>query len=221
MFLWESGGKSRVVGLAQVVSVSGFHRNEWRFHVRYVTAHLECMPTIDELRRLPALKTATFLKPAIYRTVYPLTLSQAKALYHAVTFRNPMAGVWRTLPSAASIPDVDRGAIEANRQLITHLRIERAPGLSKKKKSQFRREHEGRLFCESCGGDFLQYGLYSNAVFEVHHRRPLGKAKPGMTTKMSDLAVLCSNCHRAIHRYVPVPGVRKLRADIRPKVTAL
>jgi hypothetical protein len=50
--------------------------------------------------------------------------------------------------------------------------------------------------CDSCGCGPGVYGKHM--VWEVHHKKPiaLGKRK----TSKKDLALLCPNCHRAIHR---------------------
>jgi predicted HNH restriction endonuclease len=57
-----------------------------------------------------------------------------------------------------------------------------------------------RLTCEACSFDFgLQYGVLSEGLIEVHHKKPVHTLKPGDKTKLSDLALLCANCHRVVH----------------------
>lgn len=58
----------------------------------------------------------------------------------------------------------------------------------------------GTLSCEACTFEFERtYGLRGRGYIEVHHRVPLFVA--GLTdTTLDDLALLCSNCHRMIHR---------------------
>ena len=36
-------------------------------------------------------------------------------------------------------------------------------------------------------------------VIDVHHTKPLHTLQPGDKTKLSDLALLCANCHRVVH----------------------
>ncbi|HEX7304188.1 HNH endonuclease, partial [Lentzea sp.] len=56
------------------------------------------------------------------------------------------------------------------------------------------------LACEVCGFDFESfYGERGKGFAEVHHAVPLHVTGP-TTTKLDDLVVLCSNCHRMIHR---------------------
>lgn len=56
------------------------------------------------------------------------------------------------------------------------------------------------IACEVCGFDFSKrYPKRGNGYIEVHHRRPLHTTGI-VTTRLSDLALLCANCHRMIHR---------------------
>ncbi len=60
----------------------------------------------------------------------------------------------------------------------------------------------GTLKCEvaGCGFDFEQtYGRLGAGFVEVHHRRGLARSGP-TKTKLADLAIVCANCHRMIHR---------------------
>ena len=57
--------------------------------------------------------------------------------------------------------------------------------------------------CQVCGFDFERtYGAWGREFAEVHHVQELGAAPPeGVEVDPStDLAVVCSNCHRMIHR---------------------
>jgi hypothetical protein len=62
-------------------------------------------------------------------------------------------------------------------------------------------EHHG-LTCKVCGFNFENcYGERGSDYIEVHHLRPVSTL--GKETKVdpkSDMTVLCSNCHRTIHR---------------------
>lgn len=50
-----------------------------------------------------------------------------------------------------------------------------------------------------------EYDLASGAVIECHHRLPL--ANRLRTTKLSDLALVCPTCHRALHSRSRGPSV--------------
>ena len=62
----------------------------------------------------------------------------------------------------------------------------------------------GEVICEvqGCGFNFREvYGDIGADFAEVHHLIPLKDyPKTGAETKLDDLAVVCSNCHRMIHR---------------------
>ena len=44
------------------------------------------------------------------------------------------------------------------------------------------------------------YGDHGFGYIEAHHKVPLYEINAKVETKLSDLAFLCSNCHRMIHR---------------------
>lgn len=61
----------------------------------------------------------------------------------------------------------------------------------------------GRLICEvpNCNFDFEKvYGAIGAGYAQVHHKVPLSEApSEGIKTKLTDLAVVCANCHSMIH----------------------
>jgi predicted HNH restriction endonuclease len=93
-----------------------------------------------------------------------------------------------------------RSATEGKVQLRAHRRRERSRFLVKKKLEEFRRLH-GQLHCEACA--LSEAGPYPSelaaSVFEVHHRSPLSSATTPRRTTLAELAVVCANCHRAVH----------------------
>ena len=57
--------------------------------------------------------------------------------------------------------------------------------------------------CQVCSFDFEEkYGIWGTNFAEVHHIKPLSEFKGNKTetNPKTDLAVLCANCHRMIHR---------------------
>jgi hypothetical protein len=83
----------------------------------------------------------------------------------------------------------------------THRCRERNQKVIKKAKDSFKKKHNGRLFCEVCKIDFsLVYGERGKNFIEGHHKKLVSEMKEGETTKVEDIAMLCSNCHRMIHR---------------------
>ena len=69
-----------------------------------------------------------------------------------------------------------------------------------------------RLLCEGCGFDFeATYGPRGAGFIECHHTLPLSQSEPGRTTKLSELALVCANCHRMIHIRSPWLSMKELR----------
>jgi 5-methylcytosine-specific restriction protein A len=90
-----------------------------------------------------------------------------------------------------------------------HFVRERDSRARKRKIAQSRRAH-GYVRCEACGFDFeTAYGERGRDFIECHHRNPLSVVGPS-TTALRDLALLCSNCHRMIHRFRPWLTVAQL-----------
>ena len=72
-----------------------------------------------------------------------------------------------------------------------------------------------KLRCECCDFDFeLFYGPIGADYCEVHHLIPLYSLTEKTTTGIADLAVVCSNCHRMIHRSKPFLTIDQLRGEI-------
>ncbi len=57
------------------------------------------------------------------------------------------------------------------------------------------------LSCQGCGFNFEDvYGPHGSGFIEVHHAQMLGEGGIRETDPVRDLNVLCSNCHRMVHR---------------------
>lgn len=68
----------------------------------------------------------------------------------------------------------------------------------------FKRNHGGRLYCEVCGFDFYDiYGEIGLDFLEGHHTIPVSELKDEQVTRVEDIAMVCSNCHRMLHRKRP------------------
>ncbi|MGJ0127627.1 hypothetical protein CKF43_12845 [Pantoea graminicola] len=75
--------------------------------------------------------------------------------------------------------------------------IERNSNLAKLKKSRFRAQH-GKVFCEVCNFSFSDVYGDENDYIECHHKNQLANSGETETT-LSDLILLCANCHRIVH----------------------
>lgn len=103
--------------------------------------------------------------------------------------------------SRTRLPDLDAdiAAGEGGLALHAHLRRERDPKLRDRKLKDTKRRGLP-IACEVCDFDFGHvYGFHSLNYIECHHRTPL-HVTGEMQTRLTDLALLCSNCHRMIHR---------------------
>jgi len=93
-----------------------------------------------------------------------------------------------------------------------HRVLERDRSLVQRRKERARRA-DGTLRCEVCGFDFVrQYGALAGGCIECHHRVPLHRLRPGEVTTLSDLALVCANCHAVLHRSdveITVEGLRQ------------
>jgi 5-methylcytosine-specific restriction protein A len=83
------------------------------------------------------------------------------------------------------------------------------------KKNQVK-DKEGKLNCEACVFEFEEfYGDIGSGYIECHHRTPLHTLKVEAKTTLADLALVCSNCHRMLHRSAQFLSVEDLRMRIR------
>ncbi|MFJ8374087.1 HNH endonuclease [Streptomyces sp. NPDC094461] len=77
------------------------------------------------------------------------------------------------------------------------------------------------MACEACGFDFeALYGDRGAGHLECYHAVPLHEAGQGRS-KLSDLALICANCHRMIHRRAPWSAPAELRVTIEQRRTSL
>jgi len=112
--------------------------------------------------------------------------------------------------------DIDNylSGTEGNPRLVTHLKRERNAFLVKAKKEATIKK-TGKLCCEVCNFDFVEvYGELGEDFCEVHHLTPLAQADGVVKTTLDDLAILCSNCHRIIHRTNPMINISALRKTV-------
>lgn len=124
---------------------------------------------------------------------------------------------WEKQVSSGAVDDlagIEAYADEGRAALVTHLRRERDPKLRAEKLREALRRH-GRIACQVCEFDFhATYGDRGRDFIEVHHVVPLHESGE-TTTGLADLALLCSNCHRMIHRRVPWLTPDELRELVR------
>jgi len=90
-----------------------------------------------------------------------------------------------------------------NKKMIVHKKFERDIRFVNK----FKKLYSYINNCEGCNKDYYKiYKFISDKVFyELHHIQPLKNAKQfqeKIILSRKNVALLCPNCHRAIHRYM-------------------
>lgn len=100
--------------------------------------------------------------------------------------------------------EVEESALEGGFKVVFRRHRLREKRLRKQKIREVQRNENGRLRCEvpGCGFDFLAvYGELGRDFAHVHHKNPLSDRTRPELTKLSDLAIVCANCHAMIHRH--------------------
>ncbi|MCU1338243.1 MAG: hypothetical protein JWO19_3824 [Bryobacterales bacterium] len=126
----------------------------------------------------------------------------------------------RALASRAALPEEDdETAFPEGREVwLAHRARERNPAVVKEAKRRFLRKY-GKFICQTCGFDFEDfYGEIGRGFIEAHHTTPVSKLRHGSTTKATDIALVCSNCHRMLHLRRPWITMSHLKTLLKPRV---
>lgn len=151
----------------------------------YMKTKKENAVLLDESKRIP------FFKP--FRSVWFADGEDFEANQQAQKIAENIIRGKRIFCSQknSNIPDIDE-AEEGTSQYRMHLMRERDKKIVVQKKKNAK-----NLSCEICGFSFeKEYGI---PFCEVHHKKPLSKLKKSAKTKITDLVIVCSNCHRILH----------------------
>jgi HNH endonuclease len=109
----------------------------------------------------------------------------------------------------------DEGFPEGKLVLKQHLVRERNREVIKLAKERFIQQH-GKLFCEVCEFDFnAHYGGIGEGYIEGHHTKPISEMAENEETKVEDIALVCANCHRMLHRKRPWLTINELKKLLR------
>jgi 5-methylcytosine-specific restriction protein A len=119
--------------------------------------------------------------------------------YRALTYRG---GIDADVESQTDIADEfvipPQASITETRKYAYHRKVER-----NRTAARFAKKFHGNR-CQACNLDFGErYGDIGKGFIEAHHLRPIAMLEEGVPVKYDvaeDFAVLCSNCHRMIHR---------------------
>jgi predicted HNH restriction endonuclease len=73
-----------------------------------------------------------------------------------------------------------------------------------------------KLCCQVCNFSFTdKYGELGSGFIEAHHLFPISQLIEETETKIDDLALVCSNCHRMLHRRRPWLTLDELKTILR------
>jgi hypothetical protein len=152
------------------------------------------------------------------KKAYQITPAGLKAILHAIEENGELPPVkdkasctnYRYLGANLTHEEI----IEGRRLLKLHKFRERKLRIViRKKKSVLKAT--GLLLCEACSFDFAAvYGKLGDGFAECHHRLPLAEYDAEAPTRLEDLAIVCANCHRMLHRSRPMMKVEELRSLI-------
>ncbi len=93
--------------------------------------------------------------------------------------------------------------LEGKEQLVLHIKKERNYKLMRQCKKLYAKKDK-YLHCEICNFSFFEkYGDIGLDFIEGHHIYPIAELKEETTIKSTDILMICSNCHRMIHRKYP------------------
>lgn len=93
---------------------------------------------------------------------------------------------------------------EGKQKLRLHIYKERNPKLIHAAKENFKSQNQNKLFCEICLLDYSKkYGILGEGYIEGHHTLPVSQLTEESNTKIQDIALVCADCHRMLHRKRP------------------
>jgi len=111
----------------------------------------------------------------------------------------------------------EKAFMEGKAKFRQHLLKERNSTLVKNAKKIWIEKANGDLRCTICNFSFREnYGEYGKNYIEAHHKKPIELLDGNELVSVSDLAPVCSNCHRMLHHSRPWLSLERL-IEIRKK----
>ena len=115
------------------------------------------------------------------------------------------------LENEVVIEDDESAFPEGKEKFKQHRYYERDGKIARRAKAQ-RLAKTGKLECEVCRLDYAaRYGEIGRGFIEAHHKTPVSQLAGTRKTKIEDLALVCSSCHRMLHRSDPLLTVEQLK----------
>jgi hypothetical protein len=147
---------------------------------------------------------------ATVRTVQGIYLAEATPGLYGVMRR--ALGLEEAGDDTTSETDTHEEYVEARRLARERYYFARNPALVKAARERY------GYSCQVCRFDFeATYGAIGRQYIECHHKNPLSERaeeeqQESATTGVDEVAVVCANCHRMLHRRRPALQVEELRA---------
>ena len=124
---------------------------------------------------------------------YPELLNEVSKIENDETSETDSVREGQVLYKLHKVRERDRKIIEAKKKKIL--------------------KEKGELKCEACGFDFeTKYGKMGKNYIECHHLVPLSNFQVNKETKLDDLALLCANCHRIIHKDSSITTIKEFQS---------
>jgi len=191
-----------------------------RFNIRWVTIPLERNPPCVQCNELKNKKFDIDL--ARGHTVKRID----KRTFYAIKKCLDLGGAKR-ITSIISSEDSSQGGHETARRIEDQATIE---GARYRSEVEFcSRNHrlietkkaESDYRCEICGMSFENlYGDIGKEVIIAHHKIPIGTRRRATATSLSDIALVCANCHLMIHKKEPPYRSIEIKNKIRKAAKA-
>jgi 5-methylcytosine-specific restriction protein A len=156
------------------------------------------------------LSAGSKLDENIWREFYP---DRQRLSETAAAIRRNHKYLPRPRSMAEELQRIDEGEEFPEGQILLRLHTlrERNSSAVRRKKTQILKQ-TGKLACEACGFDFGEfYGKLGVGFAECHHTVPLSYVNQRKIMRMSDLTIVCANCHRILHRIRPWLQVKQLK----------
>jgi len=106
-------------------------------------------------------------------------------------------------------------------QILTKLhKLKESDAELNRRKKKTSLQTTGKLACEVCAFDFFDvYGQTGYGFAECHHTKPILDLDTPSHSKLSDLAIVCSNCHSMLHIGKPRRSIDELKKLIQGQTT--
>ncbi|MBN8586544.1 MAG: HNH endonuclease [Ignavibacteria bacterium] len=98
---------------------------------------------------------------------------------------------------------------EGGKKTITHEKLEKI--IVNRNRKNINKVKHGVTKCEGCNiNKNRKYNIHGKSIFEAHHILPIKYWEIAKIPKREDYAVLCPDCHRAIHKFMSMKNVETI-----------